>query len=131
MNAIASYRRSQLENAPNEDLLVMLLNEAVRREELVAEAISAGDRIGRIAHVHVARAIFMELRMALDVNTPPELAIPLRDTYAWCVQALTEVAHTGDLVRLAQIQKVTALLEDTWTRAVGLTRGEPGLLEEP
>jgi flagellar biosynthetic protein FliS len=129
MNAIASYRRNRLENAPNEDILVMLLNEAVRRELEAGICMENKDRAGWIGHIHVARAIFMELRMALDADTPPEISNPLRNTYSWCIHHLTDVAHSGDVTKLAEIQRVTAMVEDTWTRAVQISRGETP--EEP
>lgn len=124
MNPIQNYRRSSIENAPNEDILVMLVREAVRREVEARACIEANDRKGWIEHIHVARAIFIELRMAIDPETPIELATSLRNTYAWCIHHLNEVSRTGDLATLAEVQRVTELVADTWTRAVQMARGE-------
>lgn len=124
MNPIRNYKRSSIENAPNEDILVMLVREAVRREVEAGRCIEAKDRMGWIEHIHVARAIFIELRMAIDPETPPELAGSLRNTYAWCIHHLNEVSRTGDLATLAEVQRVTELVADTWMRAVQMARGE-------
>lgn len=129
MSAIASYRRTLLEHASNEDLLVLLVGEAVRREALAAECIATGDYDGLVAHVHVARAIFMELRLAFDPAEAPHLARSLLDTYGWCIHHLTAVVRTRDPAVMAEIQRVTAVVEETWSKAVEIARF--GSHEEP
>jgi len=122
MSAIASYRRTQLEHASNEDILVMLVAEAVRREALAAECLAAGDQDGMIAHVHVARAIFLELRCAFDPAEAPNVAKSLQETYSWCIHHLTVVVRTRDSVLMAEVQRVTAVVQDTWSKAVEIAR---------
>lgn len=122
MSAIASYRRSQIEHASNEDILVLLAAEAVRREALAAECLQARDHEGLVTHVHVARAIFIELRLALDPAAAPLVAKSLQDTYAWCIHHLTSVTRTRDPVLMAEIQRVTAVVEETWRKAVEISR---------
>ncbi len=129
MSAIASYRRTQLEHATNEDILVLLVAEAVRREAMAAECLAADDHEGLIAHVHVARAIFIELRLALDPTAAPNVAQSLHQTYAWCIHQLTTVVRTRDPELMSEIQRVTGVVEETWRKAVELSRfsspGEP------
>ena len=122
MSAIASYRRTQLEHATNEDILVLLVAEAVRREILAAECLAAGDQEGLIANVHVARAIFIELRLALDPTEAPNIAQSLHQTYAWLTHQLTAVVRTRDPELMAEIQRVTGIVEETWRKAVELSR---------
>lgn len=129
MSAIASYRRILLEHASNEDILVLLVAEAVRREALAAECIASGDFKGLVVHVHVARAIFIELRRAFDPTAAPQIAQSLLDTYGWCIHHLTAVVRTRDPVAMAEIQRVTGIIEDTWRRAVEITRY--GSFEDP
>lgn len=122
MSAIASYRRTQLEHATNEDLLLLLVGEAARREALAAACIESGDHEGLVAHIHVARAIFTELRLAFDPAEAPHLARSLLDTYGWCIHHLTAVVRTRDPKVMAEIQAVTAVLEETWRKAVEISR---------
>lgn len=129
MSAIASYRRALLEHASNEDILVLLVAEAVRREALAAECLAAGDFGGLVAHVHVARAVFLELRSAFDPAAAPHVARSLLDTYGWCIHHLTAVVRTRDPVLLAEVQRVTAIVEETWRKAVEIAKY--GSYEEP
>ncbi len=122
MSAIASYRRTQLEHASNEDILVMLVAEAVRREALAAECLAAGDHDGLVAHLHVARAVFIELRLAFDPSIAPGIAKSLVETYSWCIHQLTAVGRSRDQTLMAEVQRVTAVVEETWRKALEMAR---------
>ncbi|MFN7142988.1 MAG: flagellar export chaperone FliS [Myxococcota bacterium] len=124
MRGIANYRRTDVESAPREELVVLLFAAAVRREETADAAMARGDRSAWNAELHVARAIFLELLQALDPATPSAVADPLRTTYRWLVHHLTVAGRDGDRARLAEVRRVTAGLHDTWARALAIHRGE-------
>lgn len=124
MKGIASYRQQRVDSAPPEDVLVMLLEKALQKEAEADAAIGRGDRAAWNAAIHHARAIFMELSLALDHSLAPDVTHKVASLYRWVIHHLTEVGHTGDRARLDEIRGVTAQLLETWTAAVAKVRGE-------
>jgi flagellar biosynthetic protein FliS len=124
MRALANYRRTSVESASNEDLVVLLLEAAVQRQHNADAAMVAHDRSAWNKEIHVARAIFMELLSAFDPETPAEVLAPMAATYRWLIHHLTEAARNGDRVRLEQTLEVSGTVLDTWTRALKIHRGE-------
>lgn len=124
MRGIASYRRTDVESAPKEELVVLLVAAAVQRADAADAAMARGDRSAWNAELHVARAIFLELLHALDPATPAAVADPLRATYKWLVHHVIVAGREGDRERLAEVRRVTAGLHDTWARALAIHRGE-------
>jgi flagellar biosynthetic protein FliS len=126
MRAIQSYARTRLESAPQEDLLVMLVEAALLRVDAADAAMERSDRGAWIREIHVARAIFLELRTALDHTAAPAVTGPLDATYRWCIHQLTAAGRTGDRTLIAEIRRVTEVLRRTWTAAVQATRDPEG-----
>lgn len=126
MKGIASYKQHSVQDAPPEDILVMLLEKALQKEDQADEAMAAGDRVAWNAALHHTRAIFMELALALDASVAPDVAQSVGSAYRWAIHHLTECAHTGDRAKLAQVREVTRQLLETWSAAVSQVRGEEG-----
>jgi len=124
MRGIQSYRRTTVEGAPNEDLLVMLVEAAIKREDAADEAMERNAREVWIAEIHVARSIFIELRRALDHSIAPDVTAGLDATYRWCIYHLTAAGRTGDRAVLAEVRRVTEVVYTTWTEAVRIAREE-------
>lgn len=124
MRGIQSYRRSAIEGASNEEILVMLLEAAIRREEAADAAMERGDRRAWVGEIHIARAIFLELRIALDHSLVPEVTAGLDRTYRWCVHHLTAVARSGDRAGLEKVRQVTGVIHATWVEALKIARAE-------
>ena len=106
MNGIAAYSRTRIESAPNEQLLVMLLEKAMQKEAEAIAAIVAKDRMRWNAAIHHARAIFIELNNALDHGDAPEVTQTVATTYRWCIFQLGAAARTGDMALLARVREV-------------------------
>ncbi|MDP2307118.1 MAG: flagellar export chaperone FliS [Pseudomonadota bacterium] len=124
MRAIKSYQRTNIESAPNEELIVMLVEAALRREVAADAAMARGDRTGWLTEIHGARSVFVELLVALDPTAQPEIAKALSDTYRWILHHLTEAGRTGDRVRLDEVRAVTDTVRTMWTNAVRIHRGD-------
>ena len=127
MRAIASYQRATIETAPNEELVVLLCEAAVRRSDNADAAMERGDRTGWLAEIHVARAIYLELLQALDPTAAPTMANAMRETYRWLLHHLTEAGRTGDRARMTEVRRVATVVCNTWTQAVGIHRGDAPL----
>ncbi len=124
MKGIAAYSRNRIESAPPEQILVMLLEKALEKEEVAREAILSGDRARRNAALHHTRAVFIELLSALDHSEAPEVTVPLANTWNWCLHQLLSVGRTGDLALLAKVEQVTRMMHETWVQAVAIRDNE-------
>ena len=122
MRGIQSYRRSTIEGASNEELLILFIEKAISTQEEADGAMERGDRRAWQESIHKARAIFVELRSFLDHSLAPEITANLDRTYRWCIHHLTTSAKEGDRAMLAEVRRVTGLLHNTWVDAVRLAR---------
>lgn len=118
MKAIAAYNRARIDLAPQEQLLVMLLEKAIEKEQVAREAIESGDRLRRNGALHHARAVFIELLSALDHTEAPEVTLQLATTWNWCLHQLLAVGKTGDLTLLGKVEDVTRLMHGAWLQAL-------------
>jgi flagellar biosynthetic protein FliS len=122
MRAIASYKRTAIESAPNEELVVLLCEAAVMRADRADAAMERNDRGAWLGEIHVARAIYLELLQALDPTAAPNAINAMRDTYRWLLHHLTEAGRTGDRERMGEVRRVATTVHDTWSRAVSIHR---------
>ncbi len=117
MHGIAAYNRTTT-NAPNEQLLLMLLEQAIRNQNRAIACMEEGNRTAWAAEIHNCRAIFLELVGSLDTSMAPEIARNLQQTYGWCLHHLQEAAKTGNADTVRSVLRVTDLLHSTWVEAV-------------
>ena len=118
MNGIRAYRSNKVQTAPNEQVLLMLLETAINAQSNAAEAMEQGDRPAWNKEVGHSRAIFIELMGALDHKVAPSLTRNLHMVYAWAIHQLTEAAKTGNVETLFTVHKVTCTLYHSWLEAV-------------
>jgi len=118
MRGIAAYGRTTTASAPNEQLLLMLLEQALRNQNRAIAAMEEGNRSVWAAELHNARAIFLELVGAIDHELAPEIARNLQQTYGWCIHHLVEASKSGKPADVRAVQQVTELLYSTWTQAI-------------
>lgn len=117
MHAIRQYQDQAVRTSSNAQVLLLLLERAIRDQEVAVEAIGLGDRKAWIEAIHHATAIFIELNDALDAESAPELVANLRGIYTWCITQLQEAQRTGDLTVVQGVHRVTCSLHATWTEA--------------
>ncbi|MBM4366648.1 MAG: flagellar protein FliS [Deltaproteobacteria bacterium] len=118
MNAIAQYRSNRVHGATPGELVVLLLETAGTRLDAAREHMEAGRRMAWIAELAKVRPIYLELMLALDHGTAPELTRNLHVTYAWAIQRLGEVGKTGDLGGTEALLRVNNTLLDAFRQVV-------------
>jgi flagellar biosynthetic protein FliS len=118
MNGIRAYRTQKVHTAPNEQLLLMLLESAINAQSNAAEAMERGERAAWNQEIGQSRAIFIELMTALDHKVAPALTRNLHMVYAWAIHQLTESAKTGNVETLYVVHKVTCTLYHSWLEVV-------------
>jgi len=117
MRGIAAYNRT-ITNAPNEQILLMLLEQAIRNQQRAMEAMEEGNRSVWASELHNCRAIFLELIGAIDTEMAPEISRNLQQTYGWCLHHLQEATKTGNADTVRSVLRVTEILHNTWVQAV-------------
>ena len=114
MRGIAQYKKSRVEAASQQQVLVMLVQTAVRKlyeaEDLSGEPAELTKRL------HHVRAIFIELSQALDHDVAPELCANLAELYSWVIRET--VAIPTEPERLQPLLRVVENLMESWEMAV-------------
>jgi flagellar biosynthetic protein FliS len=118
MHGIAAYNRTTTNAAPNEQILLMLLEQAIRNQNRAIAAMEEGNRSAWAAELHNCRAIFLELVGAIDSDVAPEVSKNLQQTYGWCLHHLQEANKLGSAEGVRSVLRVTELLHSTWVQAV-------------
>jgi len=117
MHGIAAYNRTTT-NSPNEQILLLLLEQAIKNQNRAISAMEEGNRTAWATEIHNCRAIFLELVGSLDTSMVPEIARNLQQTYGWCLHHLQEASKTGNAETVRSVLRVTDLLHSTWAEAV-------------
>lgn len=118
MNGIAHYRTNRVHGATPGELVVLLLETAGTRLGAAREHMEAGRRMAWIAELAKVRPIYLELMLALDHSTAPELTKNLHVTYAWAIQRLGEVGKTGDVGGTEALARVNHTLLEAFRQVV-------------
>jgi flagellar biosynthetic protein FliS len=118
MRGLQQYKTTAIETAPNETLLLLLLEKAIDRQDLAIEAIERSDKVGSREHLAFTREVFSELILSLDKEAAPELSNQLNRLYMWCIRELARAGSQQDPELVRGVRKVTVSLLETWTEAI-------------
>lgn len=118
MSTIDAYRSAQIQHAPPEQILLLLLERAVKDQSAALDAMDRGARLTWVAQINHARSIFIELQSALDHTLSPQLSRHLHEVYGWALHHLARAARDGDPELLRAVQTVTLSLHEAWTAAI-------------
>lgn len=118
MKGFQEYRDAQVNTASPEQLIPLLLQEAIRRQDKAVRALEEGDVTTFNTHLIRCREIFNELLLALDDEAPDEIVANLRRLYFWCLREISKASWSKDPEVVAGLRKVTVTLFETWSEAV-------------
>lgn len=119
MTGVRRYAASRIRAAPPIEVVRLLLEEAVRRLNRVA------DDARRLEDVHHVRAILVELDSALDRGAEPVLVERLAALYAWCQAELLAIGRERSAARVPGVRKVLVTLLEAWHQAEARNRKVP------
>jgi flagellar protein FliS len=122
MRGIQQYKSTALETAPNETLLLLLLETALDRLDQAIEALEGGDKKSCREHLAFARSAYSELIISLDHEVAPEISQQLNRLYLWCIRELAKAGSLQDVERIQSVRKITASMLETWSEAVEKAR---------
>ncbi len=118
MRGLQQYKTTALETAPNETLLLLLLETAHERLQCAVDAMEEGEKKEARDHLAFARAAYSELSLCLDHEVAPELTAQLSRLYVWCIRELAKAGSTQDPDKVRGVMEITSSLLKTWTDAV-------------
>ena len=118
MRGLQQYKTTALETAPNETLLLLLMEKVDERLDQAAEALEAADRRSARDHMAFARAAFSEMMVSLDHDVAPDISAQLSRLYLWCIRELAKAGSQGDMDKLMGVKRITSSLLETWTEAI-------------
>jgi flagellar secretion chaperone FliS len=116
-NAYNAYKNNSVNYASREQLLLMLLDGAVKFSKIGRQAIV--DKDVKKAHDNLVKTqnIFYELMATLDVNSGGEWARSLMSIYDFIVRRLTDANIKKDVEIMNELIPLIEDVRDTWNEA--------------
>ncbi|MCM8710960.1 flagellar export chaperone FliS [Clostridium sp. SYSU_GA19001] len=122
-NAYNAYKNNSVNYASKEQLLLMLLDGAVKFSKIGRQAIL--DKNIAKAHENIIKTqnIFYELIASLDVNRGGEWAKSLVSIYDFIIRRLRDANIKKDIDIMNEIIPLIEEVKDTWNEAYKLSKG--------
>jgi len=122
-NAYNAYKNNSVNFASKEQLLIMLLDGAVKFAKMGRQAIT--DKSIPKAHENIVKTqnIFYELMATLDVQKGGEWAKQLMGVYDFIVRRLTDANIKKDIDIMNEVIPLIEDIRDTWNEAYKISKG--------
>jgi flagellar secretion chaperone FliS len=122
-NAYNAYKNNSVNYASREQLLLMLLDGAVKFSKIGRQAIV--DKDLKKAHENLVKTqnIFYELMATLDVKSGGEWAKGLMSIYDFIVRRLSGANIKKDVEIMNEIIPLIEDVRDTWNEAYKISKG--------
>lgn len=123
-NAYNVYKSNSVNYASKDQLLLMLLDGAVKFSKIGRQAIV--DKDAKKAHENIVKTenIFYELMATLDVNRGGEWAQSLMQVYDFIVRRLTDANIKKDVDIMNEVIPLIEDVRDTWEQAYKISKGK-------
>ena len=129
--AISRYKQVVVSTSTPGELLLALYNglfRYLRQARLLLESKERGKAAERVSR---ARAIIVELELALDHEAHPELCANLSGLYGFCLDRLRVATREDSTQALDEVIRVLTPLQEAWQLAVPKATAEQGRLDNP
>ncbi|MBY0314537.1 MAG: flagellar export chaperone FliS [Bdellovibrionales bacterium] len=118
MNGYGKYKKTSVESASKEKLLLMLYEGAIKFTKQAREAAEQKNVKERGELIGKAYDIIMELASTLDFKVGGSMASNLEQLYIYVMEEFTRANITGDVKHLDNALKVLTILYDGWSKAI-------------
>lgn len=122
MNGYSKYKKTAVESASREKLLLMLYEACLKNMKKAVAAIEAKNIKERGECIGKAYDIVMELVNTLDREVGGALATDLERLYIYVNEELTRANISGDRKHIDNALKVMETLYDGWVQAVEIVK---------
>ncbi|NEZ45868.1 flagellar export chaperone FliS [Clostridium niameyense] len=122
-NAYNVYKNNSVNFASKDQLLLMLVDGAVKFSKIAHQAII--DKNVPKAHENIVKTqdIFYELMVTLDVDKAGEWGQNLMNIYEFIVQKLTDANMKKDANIMDEVIPLIEAVRDTWNEAYKMSKG--------
>lgn len=117
-NAYQKYKKTSVESAGRERLLLMMYEGAIKFIKRAIIAVEKNDIAERGQNIGYAFDIILELNHTLDHKIGGDLSKSLEQLYMFVTDQLTQANITGDRQHLDNALKIIETLYDGWTQAI-------------
>ena len=117
-NGYSKYKKTSIESASKEKILLMLYEGAIRFIKQAKEANERKDIKARGELIGRAYDVIMELASSLDFKINGPVASNLEQLYIYTMEELTRANITGQEKHLDNSLKILNILYDGWVKAV-------------
>ncbi|WP_446897241.1 flagellar export chaperone FliS [Clostridium sp. LBM24168] len=116
-NAYNSYKTNSINYASKDQLLLMLVDGAVKYAKIGRQAIA--DKDIKKAHENITRTedIFYELIATLDISKAPQWGTNLMNVYRFIVEKLIQANMKKDLKIMDEIVPLVENVRNMWNEA--------------
>ena len=117
-DSVGAYRRTQIQTARPEELLLQLTEAAVRHAKQVQARGKAGEHVAAREHAVKLLNIVNELEGSLDWDQGGEVAEELDALYAYLQREISDANTKADFGRFADVEAILRDLYQGWKDAV-------------
>ena len=118
LNAAEKYYEVHVQTTPKDQLLILVLDGAIRLAETARDAIQENDFEKKNAALGKAQSIVLALQNALSPEVGDRLYKDLRGLYFFVYRTLVEANFENSLDKLAAALKILSHVRETWRDAV-------------
>ncbi len=118
MNPYASYAKNQVENASQEEIMLLLYQGAIVRLRQAREFWAEGERVKAMERRSQAQEIISYLDNTLDMESGGELAEQLDALYAFMIREINTSTREFDFERLLTVEELLESMLEAWKDAV-------------
>ncbi|QBD85202.1 flagellar export chaperone FliS [Clostridium tetani] len=122
-NAYNTYKTNSVNYASKEQLLLMVLDGAVKFSKIAKQGIEEKDIVKAHENIIKTQNIFYELMATLDVEQGGQWAENLMRIYDFIVQKLLEANIKKDVKVMNEIIPLIEDIRDTWHEAYKIAKG--------
>ena len=130
-DAISRYKQVVVSTSTPGELLLALYQGLFRFLKQTRVLMEAKQRGKAAEHIAKARAIIVELELALDHEVSPDLCYNLSGLYGFCLDRLRLAAREDSVQAIDEIVRVLTPLYQAWQVAVPQATREQGRLDNP
>jgi flagellar protein FliS len=117
-NPYQKYKKTSVESASREKLLLMMYEGAIKYVKKAIIAIEKGDIAERGMNIGYAYDVIMELNNTLDHEVGGDVAVNLEQLYLFMTEELTKANIHSDKTKLDSVLKILETLYDGWKQAI-------------
>lgn len=122
-NPYAVYKNNSVNYASKEQLLLMILDGAVKFSKIARQAILDKDFQKANENIIKSENIYYELIATLDVENGGEWAVSMMAVYDFIIRRLTDANIKKDVSIMDEIIPLIEEVRDTWEEAYKISKG--------